>query len=67
VNSYKYFNDLLGKELLKESRNLYFSCIGKPHNQIVGVSDTQKYYRDGRIHHITEETPFSWSLIEEQT
>lgn len=44
----------------QESRDLYFICINKPHDQINGVNGTQKYYRDGRIHHITEESNFEW-------
>jgi len=48
----------------KESRDLYFNCIKKPHDQIIGVNDAQKYYRDGRIHHIAEESDFEWKYRE---
>lgn len=47
---------------IQESRELYFNCIKKPHDQIMGVNDTQKYYRDGRIHHIAEESDFEWKF-----
>ncbi len=43
-----------------KSQNTYFECITNPHDPIVGVNDTQKYYRDGRIHHTLEETDFEW-------
>lgn len=44
----------------KTSREVYFDCIKKPHPKITSVKDTEKYYRDGRIHHITEESEFEW-------
>jgi hypothetical protein len=44
----------------EKSRDLYFRCHGKPHLQIVGVSDTQKYYRDGRIQYVANEEAFVW-------
>ena len=47
---------------IQQSRELYFNCIKKPHDQIMGVNDTQKYYRDGRIHHIAEESDFEWKF-----
>lgn len=53
------------EEAHRESRNLYYSCIGKPHDLIVKVSGTQKYYRDGRIHHIAEETDYMWKYEED--
>ncbi|MGZ8173579.1 MAG: ABC-three component system protein [Methylobacter sp.] len=48
----------------KESRELFFNCIRRPHDQIIGVNDAQKYYRDGRIHHIAEESDFEWKYRE---
>jgi hypothetical protein len=47
------------------SMNLYFACIKKQHENIIGVNDTQKYYRDGRIHYTLENTDFEWKLKEE--
>jgi len=48
------------------SNNLYFDCIGKPHDPIIGVNDTQKYYRDGRIHNTLEETEFAWKINKDE-
>ena len=48
------------------SRKLYTNTTSKPYADIVGVSDTPKYYRDGRIHHIVEETEFEWKFREDE-
>jgi hypothetical protein len=52
------------KVAMEQSRKLYFDCIKKPHDQIIGVNDTQKYYKDGRIHHIAEISNFEWKYCE---
>lgn len=50
------------QEELKHSRNLYFSCTSKPHEQIPKISDTRKYYRNGRIHYTAESSDFHWRI-----
>lgn len=57
-------NDLDTDKAHHESRTVYFNCRNRPHDQIVNVSDTQKYYRDGRIHHIAEISQFEWKYTE---
>jgi hypothetical protein len=49
----------------KESQDLYFRCINKPHDDIRNVSNTQRYYRNGRIHHVAEHSSFEWEYREE--
>jgi len=46
------------------SQKTYFDCITKTHDSIIGVDNTEKYYRDGRIHHTLEETDFEWKYNE---
>lgn len=48
------------------SRKIFFTSTSKPHDQIMGFSDTQKYYRDGRIHHIVEEENFEWAFSKDE-
>lgn len=61
ASSYTLCIEDIGTEAADEkSRDLYFRCHAKPHLQIVGVSDTQKYYRDGRIQFVANEKPFVW-------
>lgn len=55
------FNDNTHKE---KSRDVYFNCILKPHSEVLGVKGTQKYFRDGRIHNINENTDFEWQFKE---
>jgi len=43
-----------------ESREVYFNCRKRPHETIASVQNTEKYYRDGRIHHLLEVTNFQW-------
>jgi len=63
--SYNLNTDEIGSDKAdKESIELYFNCIKKPHEQIIGINDAQKYYRDGRIHYITEESDFEWKYRE---
>ncbi len=50
----------------KKSREVYTCCLSKHHNDITGVNDTQKYYRDGQIHHIVDEGDFEWKYNEEE-
>lgn len=50
------------KEHLSKSRKVYFNCLQRTHQQINGVKDVQKYYRDGRIHSIVETTDFEWQF-----
>lgn len=45
---------------ISKSRDVYFRCILKQHNQIAGIRDTEKFFRDGRIHNINETTDFEW-------
>lgn len=56
--------DLNTEKARLESIKIYYSSISKPHISIVGVSNTEKYYRNGRIHNITEETEFEWKFKE---
>jgi hypothetical protein len=70
-NKSKYATDLSQEVIETEqankiSRELYFDSLGKNHESIAGVENTQKYYRDGRIHHIAEETFFDWRFKEEE-
>ncbi|MFD2556043.1 hypothetical protein [Sphingobacterium tabacisoli] len=59
--SYSLSEDsFLDNSHIEKSRDVYFKCIKREHNQIKGVSDTQKYYRNGRIHNIIETTDFEW-------
>jgi len=53
------------EKVISLSKDLFFDCIKKPHEAIIGVNDTQKYYRDGRIHHTLEETEFVWEFKKE--
>lgn len=46
------------------SKSTYYNCITKAHDSIIGVDNTQKYYRDGRIHHALETTDFEWKYNE---
>ena len=60
------FCNFVGDDKTKEeSRKLYFNCIKAPHEQINGVSNTEKYYRNGRIHHVVETSEFEWKYREE--
>ncbi|MDM1556111.1 hypothetical protein HX126_16215 [Chryseobacterium indologenes] len=45
---------------ISKSREVYFRCILKQHNQIAGIRDTEKFFRDGRIQNITETSDFEW-------
>ena len=45
---------------IEKSRDVYFDCIKSPHAEITGFNGTRKFYRDGRIHNITENTDFEW-------
>lgn len=45
---------------IKKSRELYFCCIIKPHNEILGFNGTQKFFRNGRIQNLNETTDFEW-------
>lgn len=64
-NSYNLKIEEIGSDKAhKESRDMFFNCLSKHHDQIIGVNDTQKYYRDGRIHHIAEESDFEWQYRE---
>lgn len=50
----------------KDSRKVFFDCINTSHSGIVGVRNTEKYYRDGRIHHVLEETGFQWMFTKDE-
>lgn len=63
-------NELLAEDIgtatsVSKSNQLYYNCINKAHEQITNVDSTQKYYRDGRIHHVLEETESKWEFKEE--
>lgn len=45
---------------ISKSRDVYFRCILKQHNQIAGIRDTEKFFRNGRIQNINETTDFEW-------
>ena len=63
--SYKISDEDVGQDIAdKESRDLFFRCINKSHEQIPGVADTQRYYRNGRIHHLIEHSDFEWKYNE---
>lgn len=47
------------------SKKLYFECITLPPAAITGVDNTQKYYRDGRIHYSLEKTGFEWKFSQD--
>lgn len=49
---------------IEKSRDVYFNCISKPHNEVIGVKGTQKYFRDGRVQNINETTDFRWQFKE---
>ena len=49
---------------IAKARDVYFNCIGKAHNEVIGVKGTQKYFRDGRIQNINEATDFEWLFKE---
>lgn len=49
---------------ISKSRDVYFRCILKQHNQIAGIRDTEKFFRDGRIQNINETTDFEWLFKE---
>lgn len=49
---------------IEKARDVYFNCIGKTHNEVIGVKGTQKYFRDGRIQNINEATDFEWLFKE---
>lgn len=55
-------SDLNSSKAITASRQLYFQSLNKPHNEIIGVNGTQKYYRDGRVHHLLDETNFLWEF-----
>ncbi len=48
------------------SRELFHKSTESPHIDIAGVADTQKYYRDGRIHHNVNERKFFWRFCDEE-
>lgn len=50
------------EEIHNISKQLYFACINGKHDSIIGVDNTQKYYRDGRIHNTLERTNFEWKF-----
>ncbi|ATA90018.1 hypothetical protein CGC58_09970 [Capnocytophaga stomatis] len=45
---------------IRKSREVYFSCIKKPHRDINGFTGTEMYFRNGRIYNINETTDFEW-------
>ncbi|MBL1276303.1 MAG: hypothetical protein COB30_009450 [Ectothiorhodospiraceae bacterium] len=58
-------SDINTEKADKESRDLYFRCIRKPEAAITGVADVQKYYKDGRVHHVIDEGTFEWKYRED--
>lgn len=66
--SYSSYNlskeDLDSQKSKIESRNVFFNCLRQEHTQIINVTNTQKYYRNGRIHDIVENNKFDWEFKE---
>lgn len=56
--------DLSTDKAISEAREVFFECINKEHPQIINVSNTQRYYRNGRIHSLLENTLFDWEYKE---
>ena len=55
----------IGTKISEEtSRKLYQNCRNIPHQEINNVEQTQKYYKDGRMHSFVEENKFTWSYEE---
>ena len=54
--------DLNTEKALNTSQKLYFHCINMPHEQIISVTDTQRYFRNGRIYHTLEVSDFQWKI-----
>lgn len=50
----------------KEAKSVYYNSIKKEHPQINGVSNTQRYYRNGRIHQTLENTDYNWEFKESE-
>lgn len=50
---------------LKTSRTLFHNSINSAIQNISGVEDTQKYYRDGRIHYNVNENKFKWKFTKD--
>ncbi|MCZ8090291.1 ABC-three component system protein [Flavobacterium sp.] len=64
--SYSSYNlskeDLDSQKSKIASRNVFFNCLRQEHTQIINVTNTQKYYRNGRIHDIVENNKFDWEF-----
>lgn len=57
--------DDIGTKISEEtSRKLYQNCRDTSHQEINNVEQTQKYYKDGRMHSVVEENKFKWSYEE---
>jgi len=64
-NSYNLTkNDLNTNKSFSESRIVFFKSINKEHQPIIDVTNTQRYYRNGRIHDIIENNLFDWEFKE---
>lgn len=63
--SYQLTEESFSNNSHKEmSREVYFKCILKPHEEIFGIKGTQKYFRNGRIQNLNETTDFEWKYKE---
>lgn len=47
------------------SRDAYFESMSSAHEQISGVSGTEKYFRDGKIHQVVNDCEFFWKYRED--
>jgi hypothetical protein len=57
--------DISTDKAISEARQVFFESINKMHPQIPNVSNTQRYYRNGRIHSLLENTLFEWEFKED--
>jgi len=57
-------DDINTLKAFEASRSMYHCTLNSTHTHIMGVANTQKYFRDGRIHQQVNETPFTWSFSE---
>ncbi|AFD05312.1 hypothetical protein [Solitalea canadensis] len=59
--SYHLSNDSFKDDShIRKSQEVYFKCITKPYNEILGFNGTQAFFRNGRIQNINETTDFEW-------
>lgn len=65
LNSVNISKDDIGKnKSLELSQKIFTECIEEGHHEIDNVEQTQKYYRNGRIHDLVENKKFCWRYEE---